>query len=170
MATTTYSNKNAEAVLKAVNNCIAELERANEAGYSGMDYNRMTWRGYSSKKAFKISAVCDELSIFDWWNETLSLSQLKQMKKFLQQAIKLGFTGYVCFKVGASGCSHGMWAHKEESTDGYSPDGDVLHHSFRSRDNYFNLNLNGKWMEEMEVEDWQNRWQFTLAEVKQALA
>ena len=93
------------------------------------------------KKVFKISAVFDELSIFDWWNDTLSINQLKQMRTFLQQAIKLGFTGYVCFKVGASGCSHGMWAHKSESTDGYSPDGDCLFHSFRSGDNYFDMHL-----------------------------
>lgn len=163
-----YSNKNAEVILKAVENCISELEQANDSGYKSMNYDRMQWKGFSSKKVFKISAVCEELSIFDWWNETLSLSQLKQMRTFLKQAVKLGFTGYVCFKVGATGCSHGMWAHKDESVDGYSPDGDCLHHSFRAGDNYFNMKLNDEWMEDM-VPEWSERWQFTLAEVKSIL-
>ena len=78
----------------------------------------------------RIDVVYDDLSIFDWWPEKLTVSHMKQMRTFLKEAIKLGFTGYVCFKVGASGCANGMWAHKEESTDGYSPDGDFLYRSF----------------------------------------
>lgn len=174
MANTNYSTKNAENVLKAVNNCIAELEEANKVwSMPNSGYGRMDRRGYSGKKVFKISAVCGELSIFDWWNNGLSLSQLKQMKKFLEQAISLGFTGYVCFKVGAKGCSHGMWAHKEESTDGYSPEGDVLFHSFRSGDNYFDMKLDDKWMRELtgNPEDKETeRYEFSLKEVKEVLA
>lgn len=78
----------------------------------------------------RIRDVCDELSIFDWWPEYIGVSRLKDMRKFLKEAIKLGFTGYVCFKVGASGCANGMWAHKENSADGYSPDGPCLYKSF----------------------------------------
>lgn len=100
-------------------------------------------------RKLRISSVCEELSIFDWWHEFLSVSQLKQMRSFLNQSIKLGFTGYVCFKVGAAGCGHGMWSHKEESTDGYSPNGDCLYHSFRSGDNYWGGKIGGVWTENL---------------------
>ena len=86
---------------------------------------------------FRIDDVFEDLGIFDWWHDYLSVSQLKQMQSFLKTAIKLGYDGYVCFKVGASGCAHGMWAHKNESTTGYSPDGECLYHSFRNGDNYW---------------------------------
>lgn len=81
-------------------------------------------------RTLKIRNVYNELSIFDWWPETLPIYRLKQMKSFLKAAIKLGYAGYVCFKVGASGCANGMWAYKLESTDGHSPDGDFLYRSF----------------------------------------
>ena len=97
-------------------------------------------------RAVKIRDVCDELSIFDWWDETLTISRMKQMRTFLKNAIRLGFTGYVCFKVGASGCANGMWAHKESSTDGYSPDGDVLYRSFTPDYTYWSAQINGKWI------------------------
>lgn len=61
------------------------------------------------------------------------------MEKFLKEAIKLGYKGYVCFKVGATGCANGMWAHKEESLDGYSPDGDFLYKSFTPAYNYWSF-------------------------------
>ena len=62
----------------------------------------------------EIRQVYDDLSIFDWWPERLTITHMKQMRTFLREAIKLGYDGYVCFKVGASGCANGMWAHKEE--------------------------------------------------------
>ena len=94
----------------------------------------------------RIEEVYDRLGIFDWWNDYLSLSQLKQMRSFCKMAIKYGYTGYVCFKVGAAGCSHGMWANKKESTNGYSPDGACIFHSFRSGDNYWGYcDSNNNW-------------------------
>ena len=122
---------------------------------------------YGRSKRFLISDVYDELSIFDWWNEYLSLSQLKQMKKFLEQAISRGFDGYVCFKVGAKHCSHGMWAHKNISENGYSPDGDVLYHSFRSGDNYWDAKINGEWLHD-SCED--GKYEFTLKDIDEQLA
>lgn len=86
--------------------------------------------GFAPK--FKIFEVFEDLGIFDWWNEYMSLSQLKQMKSFLETAIACGYDGYVCFKVGAKYCANGMWAYKKESTTGYSPDGACLYHSFVS--------------------------------------
>lgn len=132
-----YTGMNAAKVLKNVNACIEELAGA-------YDCARMDYTSWShDRKAFRIGCVCDELSIFDWWNENLSMSQLKQMKRFLETAIRLGYTGYVCFKVGAAGCGHGMWAHRLESTNGYSPDeGGWLYHSFRSGDNYYDVKFN----------------------------
>ena len=115
----------------------------------------------------RIADVYSDLSIFDWWNENLSKSQLEQMAKFLKTAGELGFNGYVCFKVGAKYCSHGMWAHVNESTDGYSPkDGACLFHSFRSGNNYWDLRLpDGKWLHEM----YPDKYEFTLKEIKAAM-
>lgn len=115
---------------------------------------------------FRIADVCEQLSIFDWWNDYLSISQMKQMQKFLDTADILGYSGYVCFQVGAAGCAHGMWAHKQESENGYFPDGEVLYHSFRSGDNYWDCLLpDGQWMFSKY-----DRCEFTLAEVKAELA
>lgn len=145
---------NAKEVLANVVAMIAEGEAYNA--------ENKRWR---QKIRWKIYDVCDRLSIFDWWNEYLSVSQLKQMRKFLETAITMGYTGYVCFKVGAAGCSHGMWAHKQESEDGYSPDGECLHHSFRSGDNYWDVQLpNGKWLGDID-----GKVEHTLKEVKAAL-
>lgn len=152
-------------VLENIKACIKELEEICE-GNRHMDYNRYSHRGYVYNKGyeFKTRAVCEELSIFDWWRDTLSTSQLKQMKSFVETAIKLGFKGYVCFKVGASGCANGMWAYTNESTDGYSPDdGDCIYHSFVSTDNYWSAEINGKWIST------DSKYKFTLAEVKEAL-
>ena len=78
----------------------------------------------------RIDVVYDDLSIFDWWPEKLTITHMKQMRTFLKEAIKLGYTGYVCFKVGAHGCANGMWAHKEPTTTGYSPKCDFIYRSF----------------------------------------
>ena len=114
-------------------------------------------------KALRIDKVYAELGIFDWWNETLSITQMKQMRSFLRTAIDLGYTGYACFKVGAKYCAHGMWANKKESTDGYSPDGACLYHSFRSGDNYWSACLeDGTWMHDVK-----EGYEFSLKEVNE---
>lgn len=84
----------------------------------------------TGRNKYRMEDVCKELSIFDWWVDYLSQNRLKQMRAFLKKAISLGYRGYVCFKVGAAGCANGMWAHKESSTNGYSPDGECLYRSF----------------------------------------
>lgn len=142
---------NANAVLNNV------IDMINEGGAFKARY------GYSLK--WRIGQVCKDLSIFDWWNEYLSVSQLKQMKKFLEVAIDNGFTGYVCFKVGAAGCSNGMWAHKAESTTGYSPDSEALYHSFVNGENYYDYrNADGEWMHDED-----GNFRFTLKQVKAAM-
>lgn len=88
---------------------------------------------------YRMRDVYEELSIFDWWTEELGISRLEDMRKFLREAIKLGYTGYVCFKVGMSGCANGMWAHKNQSTDGYSPNGPYLYKSFTPAYEYWSL-------------------------------
>lgn len=112
----------------------------------------------------RIAEVCDDLSIFDWWNEQLSISQLKQMKKFLETACKLGFNGYVCFKVGAKGCANGMWAYTEGSEDGHSPNkGRCLYHSFVSgRNDWDYRDESGVWAHEKH----DGKSDFTLKEVE----
>lgn len=162
--------KNAQEILVNVNKCIEELEGINSWMELGAHNGRIVEKGYSGKNfRFNIFKICDELSIFDWFDDYLSLSQLKQMKKFLETAIDLGFTGYVCFKVGAKYCAHGMWAHKKDSVDGHSPDGDVLFHSFRSGDNYFDMKLNDIWMHDKYKTDENPYPDFTLKQVKAEL-
>jgi hypothetical protein len=107
---------------------LARLEKMIEAGWSR-----------------RIDVVYDELSIFDWWKDKLSISQMKQMRTFLKEAIKLGYTGYVCFKVGASGCANGMWAYKEPTTTGYSPDCDAIYRSFTPDYTYWSFIKDGRW-------------------------
>lgn len=116
-----YSYHNAQAVLDKVEEKIA--------------YLKTQYRGAK----FRMDDVYDELSIFDWWTDELGISRLEDMRKFLREAIKLGYTGYVCFKVGMSGCANGMWAHKKESTDGYSPDGPTLYKSFTPDYEYWSV-------------------------------
>lgn len=160
---------NANEALKNVNILISDLEDATKNNWC--DYKRMTYVGWSGKKAYRIGKIYGEVGIFDWWNENLSLSQLKQMRNFLTTAIKLGYTGYVCFKVGASGCSHGMWAHKKESTTGYSPDGACLFHSFRSGDNYWDAcDDNEVWLHDKYATEENSCPDFTLAQIKKYTA
>ena len=107
---------------------------------------------YRYFRKVRVSDVCDELSIFDWWNDYMTISHLKNMRRFLKEAIKLGYNGYVCFKVGASGCANGMWAHKELSEDGYSPDGECLYRSFTPDYCYWQFKDNsGDWSSEAKT-------------------
>ena len=160
---------NAAQVLANINACIAELEEASKT-WGNPNFNRFANKGYDTGKVFRIRAICNELSIFDWWNDNLSMSQLKSMKKFVETAISLGFTGYTCFKVGAKYCSHGMWAYKNESTDGYSPDGDVLFHSFLSGKNYYDMKLNDEWLHDKYATEDNPCPDFTLKQIKAELA
>lgn len=106
-------------------------------------------------KRIKIEEVYNDLSIFDWWPEYLSISKLKEMRQFLKEAIKLGYEGYVCFKVGATGCANGMWAHTELETDeGYSPDNcPALYRSFTPSYRYWDVSdVEGNW-------EWDGKYQ-----------
>lgn len=105
-------------------------------------------KGYSQQ----IRNVCEELSIFDWWVDTLSVTKMKQMRTFLKNAIDYGFKGYVCFKVGAKGCANGMWVSKAQSTNGYSPNGDCLYRSFTPDYTCYDAEINGNWLHE------KNKW------------
>lgn len=99
------------------------------------------------RKSWSIDEVYKDLGIFDWWVDNLSRTKLKEMRSFLETSISLGYSGYVCFKVGAKYCSHGMWAYKNESKDDYSPEGGCLFHSFRTGDNYWSLcRDDGSWV------------------------
>ena len=106
-----YENKNAAYVL---DNVYQLLDDMNESG----------------TKSYRMFSVYSDLSIFDWFKENLTKSDLNKMRQFLEEAIKLGYDGYVCFKVGAKYCANGMWAHKAESEDGYSPRGEFIYRSF----------------------------------------
>lgn len=99
--------------------------------------------------------VYKPLSIFDWWPEYLSKSKLQEMRQFLKEAIKLGYTGYVCFKVGAKGCANGMWAHTTDCTpEGYAPNGcPTLYRSFTPSYRYWDVtDRQGDW-------DWEGKYE-----------
>ena len=132
-----FKKYNAQPVLLAVEKWIRILE-ARQRYYEGC---RWLQRKYSR---VPMREVCGELSIFDWWVDELSISRLKEMRKFLKEAIKLGYTGYVCFKVGAEGCANGMWAHKNPTTNWYSPKGDFLYKSFTPSYNYWDITYEGR--------------------------
>lgn len=98
-------------------------------------------------KSWDLDKVYNKLGIFDWFTSTLSRTRLKQMRDFLTASISLGYTGHVDFKVGAAWCAHGMWAYKQESETGYSPDGACLYHSFRPGDNFWAICWeDGSWL------------------------
>lgn len=129
-----YKAYNAQSVLYEVERYIRILEMKHN--------NHYRW---SRKYKLKIWDCCDDLSIFDWWVDDLSISRLKEMRIFLKEAIKLGYTGYVCFKVGISGCANGMWAHKLPSTNGYSPNNcDFLYRSFTTDYTYWDITYAGE--------------------------
>lgn len=144
---------NAQQVLDNLNALIAEVENMDK---------------YSRRYRLATRQLCNELSIFDWWTERMSLSQLKAMRTFLNQAVKMGFTGYVCFKVGAKYCASGMWAYRAESEDGFSPAGDFLYRSFYSAGNYWDAQIDGEFV----TESTDSRWdEFrTAAQLKKAMA
>lgn len=127
-----YKRYNAQSVLLAVEKWIRIIEtRKAEHGYLYRYFYRPT-----------MYEVCDELSIFDWWVDYISIARLKEMRTFLKEAIKLGYTGYVCFKVGATYCSNGMWAYKVPTVDGFSPDGEFLYRSFTPDYTYWDICYN----------------------------
>lgn len=149
----TKKGLNAAEVLQNVETMIKEAE----------DYKAKT----GNRKKYRIRDVYAKLSIFDWWPKELSVSQLKQMRAFLKTAEKMGYNGYACFKVGASGCANGMWAHKKESTNGYSPNGECLYHSFVSTDNYWDCEFpDERWLSDLTTG---GKYMFSLKEVKTAL-
>lgn len=126
-----YKKYNAQAVLLAVEKWIHIVEMR-ERNY----WSKWSYRHYGR---IKMRECCNDLSIFDWWTDYITIGKLKDMRTFLREAIKLGYTGYVCFKVGASGCANGMWAHKEPTVDGYSPKGRFLYRSFTPDYTYWDV-------------------------------
>ena len=127
-----YKRYNAQPVLLAVEKWIRILE-TRKAMYA---HSRWLQRYYGR---VAMREVCHELSIFDWWVDDITISRLKEMRTFLKEAIKLGYTGYVCFKVGATGCANGMWANKLPTTDGYSPKCEFLYRSFTPDYTYWDI-------------------------------
>lgn len=122
--------------------------------------------------SYSMERVSKQLSIFDWFVYELSQTRLKEMRSFLKTAIKLGYTGYVCFKVGATGCANGMWAYKALSENGYSPDGECLYRSFTPAYTSWDAQLkDGTWAHDIYINEHKEDGEahshnFSLAEVK----
>ena len=133
-----YKRYNAQPVLHEVERYIRILEMKHR--------NFANW---SRRYKLTMDECYDDLSIFDWWVDDLSLTRLKQMRTFLKEAIKLGYTGYVCFKVGVEGCANGMWASKEPTTDGYSPKCDFMYRSFTTNYTCWDAYIGGKAVTEL---------------------
>ena len=138
---------------KQYNTAAQVLERVEE---------RIAWFEDHPRRRLRIKDCYEEFSIFDWWPEYLSKSKLEEMRQFLREAIKLGYEGYVCFKVGATGCANGMWAHTELETDGgYSPNNcPVLFRSFTPAYRYWDVtDKDGNWDFEGKYESEEDRRQ-----------
>lgn len=136
---------------KQYNTAAQVLERVEE---------RIAWFEDNPYRRLRISDCYNEFSIFDWWPEYLSKSKLQEMRQFLREAIKLGYEGYVCFKVGAIGCANGMWAHTELETDeGYSPNNcPILFRSFTPAYRYWDVtDKDGNWNWEGKYESEEDR-------------
>lgn len=105
-----------------------------------------------TKYGVPCDVASDTLSVFDWFKDRLTVSDLRKMKTFLKQAVSLGFDKYCCFKVGTSGCANGMWAMDVPTTNGYSPDGGkTLYHSFTPDYSYYTVDLGGGFSEEINT-------------------
>ena len=137
-------NHNAETVLNNVNYMIDNFD----------SLKRFRW-----SKGLDMYTVSDDLNIFDWWVDTLSMTRLKRMRSFLNTAIKLGFSGYVCFNVGVDGCSHGMWAHVDDE------ESDCLFHDFNTTGNDWDMCINGVWLHDK----YNGKLDFKLADIKREL-
>lgn len=136
---------------KQYNTAAQVLERVEE---------RIAWFEDNPYRRLRISDCYNEFSIFDWWPEYLNKSKLQEMRQFLREAIKLGYEGYVCFKVGATGCANGMWAHTELETDeGYSPNNcPILFRSFTPAYRYWDVtDKDGNWNWEGKYESEEDR-------------
>ena len=131
----------ANQVLENVKDIIKEMDGIIPSPQTG----RIVRKG--SRRAVNLRKTYQELSVFDWWEDTVSKKQLKEMESFLKQAIKFGYTGHVEFKVGAKGCSHGMWAYRVENPHDNSDNPECLFHSFRPGDNYYSVKLDNGWIE-----------------------
>lgn len=113
-----------------------------------IDESDENYKEYGKRDKIYIDDVYKKLSIFDWFKDTLSQKDLKNMFDFCTLAIRLHFDGYICFKVGASGCANGMWAHKEKSTTGYSPDCDFIFRSFTPDETYYAIHESSEYYPE----------------------
>lgn len=87
----------------------------------------------SLKEDFTIEFAYEPLNIFDWFRDTLTRKDINDMIEFLQNAIELGYTGYVCFKVGDSDTASGMWARKPNN------EGCFLYHTFSPDCDYYTV-------------------------------
>lgn len=130
---TDRANKTAENILANIEEVLADME-AEKAEWPALRVRRRTY------------TVAKSLSIFDWFVDEVSMSQLKQMRSFVKSAISAGYTGYVCFKVGSVGTSSGMWAYTVPTTTGFSPDGPCLYRSFQSRLNWWDAFDGERWV------------------------
>ena len=128
-----FKKYNAQPVLEAVERYIRILEMKHKM-----------FPKWSRRYKLTMDECFEDLSIFDWWVDDLSLTRLKEMRTFLKEAIKLGYTGYVCFKVGVAGCANGMWANKLPTTNGYSPKCDFLYRSFTTNYTYWDITYAGE--------------------------
>ena len=128
-----------ESILKNVDNYVAQ-----------MDAYRQT---YKRNSTLYIREVCSDIAIFDWFKPQLSYNRLKEMQMFLRVAMGYDFKGYVCFKVGSAGTANGMWAYKEETTNGFSPEGVTLYRSFSTEDKpYWRIQAKNKvWYPERDA-------------------
>lgn len=146
--------KTAEEVLKNVNKMLTEAE------YYKKHNGKIKWYLDSLK-------ICEDLSIWKYQDRIMTVSKLKEMKKFLENAIKLGFTGHAFFLVGKKGYGHGMWVYKNYHP--YNKINECLYHSFVNGKNYYNyIDKEGKYLGD-KISGKTYRREFTLKEIEQEI-
>ena len=134
---TNRANKTAANILVNIEEVLADME-AEKAVWPALRVRRRTY------------TLAKSLSIFDWFQDELSMAQLKQMRSFVKSAISAGYCGYVCFKVGSVGTSSGMWAYTVPTTTAFAPDGPCLYRSFQSRLNWWDAFDGERWVSAKE--------------------
>ena len=104
---------------------------------------------YGGRKYFSSYAVGKLLNL-NTNNYQITKTKLNKMLKFIDEAIKQGFYGYVAFE---EGYGNGMWVYSRiNPNDNRKPtEGVALYHSFESDSNYWQVVLNVKTNQRTEM-------------------
>lgn len=101
-------------------------------------YYNNTWTG---KKYYSRYSVKNYINLTGTDRSQVTKTMLKEMKKFLEKAIKFGFIGDVKFRIGYD---NGMYASTRVTQEGYDEGQLILYHNFGSERKYWQLRTGRK--------------------------